>query len=133
MARDLDFAIEIVGMPIQREEDGLAMSSRNLLLRPEHRAAAPAIYATLCALREAARGPEAGRVTPTTLHDQLAAAVTDAGGRVDYAQVVDARLLTRLSDTLPATEWPPLALAAVAVHFGSVRLIDNIEIERSRA
>ena len=60
MVRDLDFAIEVVGLPIWREADGLAMSSRNALLTPENRQAAPCIHAALSAARE---DIQAGRVS----------------------------------------------------------------------
>lgn len=121
MARDLDFGIEVVGMDTVREEDGVALSSRNALLSPEHRAAAPAIYK---ALRSAADAVCGGKNRSA---QETAAAVSNsialAGGSVDYVHVVDAETMAPLT-----VFGPRLALIAVAAFFGSVRLIDNIEV-----
>lgn len=65
LVRDLDFNIDIVGVSIKREEDGLAMSSRNALLSPEMRAVAPVIYQSLCLAKE--RSTREGGVSAETL------------------------------------------------------------------
>ncbi|GAB4822593.1 hypothetical protein N2152v2_009639 [Parachlorella kessleri] len=122
MVRDLNFAVEVVGMPIIREADGLAMSSRNALLTPANRHLAPCIYRGLTAAKQAA---ESGAVTSAEqLQKQVAAAISEHTGKVDYVEVVDAKTLRPVQGLHSGR----LVLIAVAAHFGSVRLIDNIEI-----
>ncbi len=120
MVRDLDFPIEIVGMPIVREPDGLAMSSRNARLDPDARRRAVAIPSALTAL---AKRVAEGEVQTSVLRDGVAKSIEAAGGSVDYISVVDQHTL----DGLTRVDVP--ALVAVAAHFGGVRLIDNREIE----
>ncbi|PCC72727.1 pantothenate synthetase [Nannocystis exedens] len=114
MHADLFLGGEVVGMPIVREPDGLAMSSRNANLSPEARAQALAISRWLAAVRQRF---EAGEREATALLGDPAAAL--APGRVDYASLVDA------DDLQPVTEVAKPALCAVAAFFGGVRLIDN--------
>ncbi|CAL8470226.1 g9768 [Coccomyxa elongata] len=121
MARDLDFAVEVVGMPIMREEDGLAMSSRNALLTSEDRRKALSISQSLQWACRAVE--ERATVDAEELHDAVATRVSEAGGRVDYVEVVDASTLEAVEDASKQR-----TLIAVAAFFGSVRLIDNIEI-----
>ena len=121
MVRDLDFPITLHGAEIVREADGLALSSRNVRLTPEHRAAAPAIRK---ALLEAAAAYANGETA-----SDVCAAVQNAleaipGVRVDYVTLCDAETLHEL------TAENRLALLAVAAYFGDVRLIDNIELTR---
>ena len=120
MVRDLDFPIVLHGADIVREKDGLAVSSRNVRLTPEHRAAAPAIYASLLAAAESfARG-----ASPVQVSGVVRAALERLHGvRVDYAELVDAETLQPYA----AGSSRP-ALLAVAAWFGDVRLIDNIEL-----
>lgn len=121
MVRDLDFPITLHGAEIVREADGLALSSRNVRLSPEHRAAAPAIRR---ALLEAATAYANG----ATFADVCAAVQSSLeaipGVRVDYVTLCDAETLHELTDE------NRLALLAVAAYFGDVRLIDNIELTR---
>ena len=120
MVRDLNVPVTVRVEPTVRESDGLAMSSRNRYLSPEQRAAAPAIYRTLQAVRGRAL---AGEKDVTRLESTLLADLTAIpGARVDYAQVVDA-------DTLqPIARLDGPAVAAVAVFLGTTRLIDNVTI-----
>lgn len=123
MVRDLDFNIVIHGIDTMREADGLAMSSRNRYLSTEERAQAPALRAALLKAREAyVRGGERDAMALRKLIvDQI---TTEAPlGRVDYVEVVDASTLQTPSETTG------LALIAVAVFFGTARLIDNIELQ----
>ncbi len=118
MVRDLDIPITLHGAEIVRGEDGLALSSRNVRLTPEHRAAAPAIRRVLLAAAEAyATGAPAARVC----EDVCGMLTAIPGVRMDYAELVDAETLHTPADTR-------LALLAVAAWFGDVRLIDNIEL-----
>lgn len=119
MVRDLDIPVTLHGAEIVRGEDGLALSSRNVRLTPEHRAAAPGIRKALLAAR-AAYGQ--GASAESICQDVVRTLSSIPGVRVDYAELVDAETLHA-----PADE-KRLALLAVAAYFGDVRLIDNIEL-----
>lgn len=121
MVRDLDFPITLHGAEIVREADGLALSSRNVRLTPEHRAAAPAIRK---ALLEAAAAYANGASTADTCAAVQTALEGIPGVQVDYVTLCDAETLHELTDE------KRLALLAVAAYFGDVRLIDNIELTR---
>ena len=119
MVRDLDMGIEIVGVPTQRDADGLALSSRNAYLSPEERVRARALPR---ALVEAAAAMRDG----SAVGDALASAVTalrSAGfDPVDYVELRDAETL----EPLDRLDRPARLLAAARI--GSTRLIDNIEV-----
>jgi pantoate--beta-alanine ligase len=118
MVRDLDIPVEVVGIATQRAPDGLALSSRNVRLTPEHRAAAPALNAALDWAE--ATLPR----TPMTA-EELAAAVT---ARISTAQGADIRSVDiRDADTLAPLTGPVAAPAVIllAVRFGDVLLIDQ--------
>lgn len=122
LVRDLDFPISLHGAEIVRERDGLAISSRNVRLTPEHRAAAPAIYAGLQAAKQAL----SSGATPAELRETLRATLQAIPGvRVDYVELADAETLAPVGETAPAGAQ---LLLAVAAWFGDVRLIDNIEL-----
>ena len=114
MHADLNLVGEVVGCPIVREPDGLAMSSRNTNLGPQARQDALAISRWLAAVR--GRFAAGERSAAGLLADPAAAL---APGRVDYASLVDA------DDLQPVAVVIRPALVAVAAHFGGVRLIDN--------
>ena len=117
MVRDLDFGVEVVGVPTVREADGLALSSRNVYLSPEQRVTALALSRALRAGHAAgADGPEAV--------ENAARAVLDAepGLRLDYLALVDPDTLASLDRSHEA------GLLAVAAWVGSTRLIDNVTI-----
>ena len=117
MAADLDLGIEIVGMPIVREADGLAMSSRNAYLSPEERAAARCLSRALAAGRDAAQRGSAE--SAAVLEPVRAVLAAEPLARVDYAEVVDADTI----EPLDVLNRP--ALLALAVFIGRTRLIDN--------
>jgi pantoate--beta-alanine ligase len=123
LVRDLDFNVVIHGIETVREADGLAMSSRNRYLTEAERAQAPALRAALMKAREAyvKGGERDGKALQRLVVDQIAAEAP--AGRVDYVEVVDAATLQT------PTETTELVLIAVAVFFGSARLIDNIELK----
>ena len=121
MVRDLDFPITLHGAEIVRESDGLALSSRNVRLTPEHRAAAPSIRK---ALLEAAAAYRNGVAAADICAAVQAVLESIPGVRVDYVELCDAETLHALTDE------KRLALLAVAAYFGDVRLIDNIELSR---
>jgi pantoate--beta-alanine ligase len=120
MVRDLDMEVEIVPCRIVREADGLAMSSRNVLLEAEERTQAPLLYQGLVAAQEAfARGERDARALESRVRSVLARATL---ARVDYVEVVSK---TDLSAVESVEEE---CLVASAVWFGDTRLIDNITI-----
>jgi pantoate--beta-alanine ligase len=120
MVRDLDFPVRIEVMPTVREEDGLAMSSRNVYLEPEDRARAVALSRALAAaarqvtaLGSLDAGLDAARI-------ELAAAAIDP----EYLEARDAETLEPVEEL---TGRP--ILIAVAARVGGARLIDNVVIE----
>ena len=119
MVADLDMPAEIVGAPIVREADGLALSSRNRYLTKEERERALAIVATL---REAAGAFGRGERDPRVLSALAEARLAPHVDRIDYAALADPDELTPL-DTAPL---PERALLAIAAHVGRTRLIDNL-------
>jgi pantoate--beta-alanine ligase len=119
MARDLDFAIDILGAPIARDTDGLALSSRNAYLSPAQRAAATAFPK---ALNAAAKAIAAGSDVTETLAEAEAAIVAGGFDSVDYVALADADSLERLS----AFRKPARLLAAARM--GKTRLIDNLAV-----
>ena len=115
VAADLDMAVDIVGAPILREADGLALSSRNVYLDAAERAAAPTLYATL---REAARGLAHG---DDAALPSARAKLERSGFVLDYLEARDAVSLD------VATPGAPRRLL-VAARLGRTRLIDNIAV-----
>lgn len=118
MHTDLMLDGEIVGMPIIREPDGLAMSSRNANLDPAARVQARALSQLLASVR--ARFDAGERRATALLAD---AALRLAPGRIDYVQLVDA------DDLQPVEVVERPALCALAVFVGGVRLIDNTVLQ----
>ncbi|GAA1920876.1 pantoate--beta-alanine ligase [Streptantibioticus ferralitis] len=119
MVADLNFGVEVVGVPTVRESDGLALSSRNRYLSEDERRTALALSRALFAGRDAlADGPEAVR--------EAARSVLDAsdGMAVDYLALVDPADFT---EAAPGHTGP--AVLAVAARVGTTRLIDNLPLE----
>jgi pantoate--beta-alanine ligase len=121
LTRDMNLPIEIVPCPIVREADGLAMSSRNVYLTPDERAAATVLYRSLqWAQAQYAAGERDAARLRTGVHEQIAA---EPLARIDYVAVVDAETL----QPIERLERP--TLVALAVFFGAARLIDNCLLE----
>ncbi len=118
MATDLDLGVEIIEMPIVREPDGLAMSSRNRYLSESERHEALRISA---ALRKAEALLAAGERDAATLLRRVRTEMAPLP--VDYAVLVDAATIA------PVTRVEGEVLLAVAVNMGSARLIDNIKYQ----
>ena len=117
MARDLAIPTEVIACPTVREADGLAMSSRNVHLSPEERAAAPVVRQALLAAREAwAGGERSGDVLRERMRAQLAKEPLASPDYVSVADPVTLRELNRVGSG---------ALLSMAVRFGTTRLIDN--------
>jgi pantoate--beta-alanine ligase len=119
MAHDLDLPITLVGAPIMREPDGLAMSSRNRYLDPQSRARALAIAQ---GLRAAFDAHAEGERSPGRLSALVRDSVAATFDRLDYVEAVD-------PDTLEPLEGPSERITLlVAAHLGATRLIDNLEL-----
>jgi pantoate--beta-alanine ligase len=117
MAADLNIPVEIIGMPIVREADGLAMSSRNAYLSPPERKSA----LCLCRSLEAAKALyQSGEIDPAMLRERVIAIIgAEAAAVIEY---VDLRDGDTLEDIRKADDRTLLALA---VRIGKTRLIDN--------
>jgi len=122
MTVELGFGIEIAGVPTVREPDGLALSSRNRYLAPAQRAEAVAMRRALDAaeIAVAARERDAGAIVEA-MRVEVAKA---AGAALQYAEVVEAESLQPVERLAPGRY-----LAALAVLFGTTRLIDNTQLE----
>ena len=115
MVRDLDFPVEIIPAPLVRDTDGLALSSRNRYLSADERSRALSIHRSLLAAKERI-------VREKTFAPAIAEAVStvsEAGGRVDYIEILDCDTMT-----VPTADSRRVILAAAAF-FGTTRLIDN--------
>ena len=118
MTRELGFGIEIIGHPIVREEDGLAMSSRTRYLSPEERTQALVLSQALQSVSEQV---EKGERDVAALIDAMQQIVTSVPlARLQYAEIVEAENLQSVE-----TLQPGHYLAALAVFLGDTRLIDN--------
>jgi pantoate--beta-alanine ligase len=120
MTADLDFGTKIRILPTVREEDGLAMSSRNAYLTAEERAKAPCLFAALNRAKElAASGERDTEVLQGAMRDVI---VEDGGedAVIEYIEIVDPLTMK------PLVKVDESALAAVAVKLGPARLIDNL-------
>jgi pantoate--beta-alanine ligase len=123
MVTDLNFPVEVVGVPTVREGDGLALSSRNRYLDEPGRAGARELSRALFAGREAAaRGPQAALGAARAVLDR--AASLEPPVRLDYVALIDPADFTEAG---PGHTGP--ALLAVAAKVGATRLIDNIPLE----
>lgn len=120
MIAQLGLPVQLVIAPIVREEDGLAMSSRNVRLTPAWRQLAPTIHQVLLQAQAQARTHTAAHLCAEATQ-QLSA----AGFLVEYFAIVHPHTLEPIAD-LPAA---PEAIACVALWAGEVRLIDNVVIE----
>lgn len=118
MVKNLSIPVEIIPCPIVREADGLAMSSRNMRLTPEHRAMAPEIYKALLRAKE-----NYSWFIPSGLEKLVTTEIEQNPGlKVEYATVADSVTLQPIEDWMDTEH----AVLCVAVFAGNVRLIDNI-------
>ena len=121
MVEDLNLDVKIVAHPTVREEDGIAMSSRNKYLSPEQRKNALVLHRSLLLARDRM---EAGEKNTAKIRDEVVAMIANTPGSViDYVEFVD-------TDTLePVDMAQSKVVMALAVKFGTTRLIDNITLE----
>jgi len=118
MVRDLNLPITIDALETVREPDGLALSSRNAFLSPAEREQAPALRQALLMARAAYRAGETRAYALRRLMLRKIAACPDA--RIDYLEIADAESLEPVKQVQRGT------VLALAVFFGSTRLIDNL-------
>lgn len=121
MIADLDIPAEILGGPIMREADGLAMSSRNVYLTPEERKAAGQLNAIL---RETAESVAKGKPISEATAEGEKRILALGFDKLDYLEVRDAASLAAFSDDRPAGD----ARILVAAKIGKTRLIDNMPV-----
>ena len=122
MAQDLNLPVHVVGRPIVREQDGLAMSSRNSYLDAEERRQASKIFAGLQQARQwVDQGCHQGQDLLTRLKKFYESEIPS--GQIDYLELVHPLQLT------PVEQITGQTLLAVAVYLGRARLIDNILLE----
>lgn len=117
MVADLNMPVQIFGVPIVRDHDGLALSSRNGYLSAQQRAAAPALQQCLQALKAQIKN---GRRDYAMLFEQFDTDLQAAGFRLDYVELRDALSLQ------PATVDSTQLVLLAAAYLGSTRLIDNL-------
>ena len=121
LVRDLHIPVEIVAHPTVRENDGLAMSSRNAYLSPDERRAATVLYR---ALSDARHHFDEGERSVYRLKQALRSTLgTEPAAEIDYAEVVDA------DNFQPIDEVEGRAVIPIAVRLGQTRLLDNIRID----
>ncbi|CDX00193.1 Pantothenate synthetase [bioreactor metagenome] len=121
MVKDLNFPIEVIGVPIVREEDGLALSSRNIYLSPEQRAEALVLQRSL---GEAENWFRQGERSALTIEERIKELIrNESSGEIDYVEIRSAENLHRVE------QIEGKIFIALAVRFGSTRLIDNKVLE----
>lgn len=121
MTQDLSMPIDIIGIPTERAEDGLALSSRNGYLSAEERRKAPIIFQTLQHIAERIRSDESDAVALAEGY----ARIEQAGLKIDYLE------LRRRQDLLDADADDNELVVLVAAFAGKTRLIDNLQFNRS--
>lgn len=117
MVQDLNMPIEVIGVPITRATDGLALSSRNGYLSEEHRATAPAIYKSLKAAEAQLKNGE----PLANVLIQMRAELTAQGFEVDYVEARSPMLQT-------VEQFDQDVVLFVAAKLGKTRLIDNLQV-----
>lgn len=121
LATAFDFPVDVVGLPTIREEDGLAMSSRNAYLSAEERRSALVISRAILAARDLVSSGE--RDTTRIVAAVMSTIEAEATADIDYVVCVDPETLLDLE------RIEKEALLAVAVKFPSARLIDNVKLQ----
>jgi pantoate--beta-alanine ligase len=120
MTKQLGMPIEIIGCPIVRESDGLAMSSRNVRLTEKERALAPLIYKTLHAVQQQAATHSIAQLKAFAENEIK----NEATMSLEYFEISDANTLEPIHEL----KVQQTAVACIALKLGAVRLIDNVVI-----
>jgi len=122
MVKDLDLDIEIIGCPIVREQNGLAMSSRNNYLSDEQKNQASIIYQ---ALREAKKNIKRGEISSKKIIDSIRAQLENIkDSKIDYIKICDPENLYEVEEIVSEV------IILVACFVGNARLIDNIKVKK---
>ena len=123
MVNDLNFDLEVIGLPIVREDDGLAMSSRNVYLTKDERQEAKMVYQSLeLAKSQILRGEQSVK----KITDEMKLLVEDSPLiRIDYITIVSSQTFSLISEL----EHGQDILIAIAVYVGNTRLIDNFRLK----
>lgn len=120
MVLDLNFPVNIIGVPIVREDDGLAKSSRNTYLSSDERKAATILFKSIQAGKQAITSTDSADSIITTMTDIIH---TEPLAKIDYISIVDATTMQ------PVEVISVPVLVAMAVYIGSTRLIDNFSYD----
>lgn len=118
LVQDLNMPLEVIGVPIVRAEDGLALSSRNGYLTEEQRVIAPTIYQSL---KQAEQQLHEGRALNQVLAN-ISTQLTQAGFVVDYVEA-------RQTNLQPIAQFDQDLVVFVAAKLGATRLIDNLQVD----
>lgn len=119
LVEELKFDLHLRCMPIVREPDGLAMSSRNKRLNAEERKQAPLIYQSLVQTQQRLQQGQ----SMSQIRSDIAHQMAQAGIRLEYLELVETQNLSRLNHVVPKS------ILLVAAYLGEVRLIDNLMLE----
>lgn len=125
MVMDLNMDVEIIPCPIIREEDGLALSSRNVYLSPEERQAALVLSRSLRQAEQLAREGE-GALAEDIVRELIQTIESEPTAKIDYAEIRRFPSLASVPSSMRVQEVDGKILIAVAVKFGTTRLIDNV-------
>ena len=121
MAKDLNICVDIITLPTVREADGLAMSSRNIYLKPQERQAAVILYKSLKEVEKLYRnGQKSAERLLMKMRDMID---SEPLAEIDYISIADNETFVELPEVIPPT------LVSLAVRIGKTRLIDNIIIK----
>jgi pantoate--beta-alanine ligase len=122
MVKDLNFDIDIIIAPVVREEDGLALSSRNIYLSETERKNALVLYRSL---QNAAKRIQAGAKNVSDIRAEMEKIIKNGNPtQIDYISFINPEIFEEVEII-----EPPEVLAALAVRFGTTRIIDNIRIQ----
>lgn len=121
MARDLNFNVKITGVPIIRDEDGLALSSRNVYLTPEERISALSLNRSLKLAKEMVNN---NKINSSDIIASIVSIIREeSNARIDYVKIVDSGTLEDTDIVIPGH-----TSVLLAVYIGKTRLIDNMQV-----
>jgi pantoate--beta-alanine ligase len=122
MAQEFNHDIELIMAPVERADDGLALSSRNVYLSEAHRAIAPELYRSMCEIVDRIKE---GNLQPRTAIQEYQKALSEKGFKNDYLDVYSLESMAPVKQLKKGESY----VLAAAVYLGKTRLIDNIIFE----